>query len=152
MINKVWYFASPWLILTIFLLVIPNVLSAAEVKTEKQVETITRKCLESIGSGNIDQFISTIEPVWPYSDEELISAKEKVIQKRETNHEKYGKSLGLQHISTDLVADTVMRILYLEKFEKHAVVWKFFYYKPREAWFLNTFSWDGKLHDLFTTR
>jgi hypothetical protein len=40
----------------------------------------------------------------------------------------------------------------LQKYERHALLWTFDFYRPRTAWVLNGFSFHDRWQDLFGTR
>jgi hypothetical protein len=62
----------------------------------------------------------------------------------------FGKPLGeVEFIREELVGRSLLRLIYLEKFERNAIVWRMTYYRPNQEWFLHTLSWDDKPQDLF---
>jgi hypothetical protein len=62
----------------------------------------------------------------------------------------FGKPLGeVEFVREEFVGNSLLRLIYLEKFERNAIVWRLTYYRPNGQWFLHTLSWDDKPQDLF---
>jgi hypothetical protein len=49
----------------------------------------------------------------------------------------YGEIIGSELISEEKFGDSVVRLVYVLKLEKHPVGWEFFFYKPKSKWFLS---------------
>jgi hypothetical protein len=48
----------------------------------------------------------------------------------------YGKVLGYELVREESFGTSVVRLVYLLKAEKHVTVWEFYFYKPKDDWFL----------------
>ena len=48
----------------------------------------------------------------------------------------YGKLLGYEQISEEMHGASIVRYVYVLKSEKAPTVWEFFFYKPKNEWFL----------------
>jgi hypothetical protein len=48
----------------------------------------------------------------------------------------YGKLLGYEYISEEKHGNSIIRYVYVLKSEKAPTVWEFFFYKPKDEWFL----------------
>jgi hypothetical protein len=42
-----------------------------------------------------------------------------------------------------------MRLVYLNRFERHAMRWSFYLYRGAEGWVINTFVFDDQIHMMF---
>jgi hypothetical protein len=60
----------------------------------------------------------------------------------------YGKNLGFELISEDKFGSSVVKLVYLLKFERHPIVWEFFFYKPYSKWFLANVRYNDQLNTL----
>ena len=64
---------------------------------------------------------------------------------RRLHSQRHGKSLGeVELIRKEVVGDSFIRFSYLERWERHALVWRLGYYRTAEGWKLNEFEWDDK--------
>ncbi len=48
----------------------------------------------------------------------------------------YGKPLSSELVLEKTFGTSVVRLLYVLKMEKHPIVWEFFFYRPKDKWFL----------------
>jgi hypothetical protein len=60
-----------------------------------------------------------------------------------------GNLLGSSYVKRDIAGDVFARFTYVQKFERTAVVWHLFFYKPEDRWFLHGVSWHLNLGVLF---
>ncbi len=64
---------------------------------------------------------------------------------RRLHAQRHGKSLGeVELVRRESVGDSFTRFTYLERCERHALVWRLGYYRAAEGWKLNEFEWDDK--------
>jgi hypothetical protein len=135
-------------LLTLFLLVSINAY-ASGLRNMDEVRKITDAAMELVRKGDIYNMFESLKANWPISTAEIDVARDKSINQRKMVDSRFGKSLGIQYIRTDIVGGTVVKILYIEKFQRHIIRWQFYLYKPENRWFLNTFVWDDKIQMLF---
>ena len=64
-------------------------------------------------------------------------------------HQRFGKSIGYDLIADEKLGDSLSQLIYIQKFEKHAMVWRFIFYKPDQKWLLNTWYFNDQVHGLF---
>jgi len=62
---------------------------------------------------------------------------------------RYGKTIGFEFISQSKVGESLVKLTYIEKTEKHALPWSFYFYKTPAGWALNSFSWSDRMPQLF---
>ena len=129
---------------------------------------------ENIGSPFIKRFITTQDAQWlcevfmmkliedevsgafgllkPYSsvpEAEFMNFQAQTMKLIESIKPDFGKMLGYTLIREEVVGNTMLKFTYLQKFEKHAFRWMFYFYKPEDEWLFNEFSVDNKLRELF---
>ena len=63
--------------------------------------------------------------------------------------QRFGQTLGVEFVGTEEVGESLMLVTYIQKFEKHVMRWKFYFYKPSKEWVLNTFFTDDKIQTIF---
>ena len=122
---------------------------ASGLQTVSDVEKSTEAALKLVKNGQIDEFVETFKPIWKMPEKEINEAKEKLVNQKKQAGERYGKTLDIQYVKTEVVADTLIKIDYVQKFENNAMRWTFYYYKPATEWYLNTFFWDPQINLLF---
>ena len=64
---------------------------------------------------------------------------------RRLHAQRHGKSLGeVELVRRESVGESFTRFTYLERCERHAIVWRLGYYRTPDGWKLNEFEWDDK--------
>ncbi|MBJ7575465.1 hypothetical protein [Luteimonas sp. MC1828] len=54
---------------------------------------------------------------------------------------RFGKSLGSELIRSDSVGESLVQVVQIHRFEKHATVWRFVFYRGGNGWVLNSFKY-----------
>jgi hypothetical protein len=54
---------------------------------------------------------------------------------------RFGKSYGYEVLRTDTVGESLVRVLALQKFEKHPTVWSFVFYRGQNGWLLDSIKY-----------
>lgn len=70
--------------------------------------------------------------------------------KRQTtaNLPMYGKPLGNELVLEKSFGTSVIRLLYVLKMEKHPVVWEFFFYRPKDKWYIANVNLNDEFNGL----
>ncbi len=63
--------------------------------------------------------------------------------------QRFGKSLGYDFVEEEQLGKSLVQYVYLQKFEKHVMVWRFIFYKPNDEWLLNTWYFNDQVQPLF---
>ncbi len=114
-----------------------------------EVRRFTDEIMTKVGAGNIEE---ALEQMRPYV---LISSAEFDVIIAQTRNQmpalraRFGKNLGSEFIGQDQVGDSLLRLVYIAKFERHVLRWMFYFYKTDKGWMLNTFKFDDNLVALF---
>jgi len=97
----------------------------------------------------VKQAFSELKPYFPIPGTELSMLEMQTYQQIELVKGRYGKVIGYSFVEEQIVSDTVLRFVYLQKFENHAIRWMFYFYKPEETWIFNEFYFDDKIREFF---
>jgi hypothetical protein len=57
-----------------------------------------------------------------------------------------GKVLGYDLIREEQFGTSLVRLVYLLKSERHLTAWEFYFYKPKNAWFIAEVNFSDKFH------
>ena len=58
----------------------------------------------------------------------------------------YGKIVGFELYRQDKFGESLVRLLYVQRFEKHPIVWKFWVYRPSGTWQVDTVVFNDQLN------
>lgn len=62
---------------------------------------------------------------------------------------RFGKSIGYELIRNDTVSDSLSRVVYIQRYESHAMVWQFVLYRGIDGWSINSFKYMDDISVLF---
>ncbi|MFK8067486.1 MAG: hypothetical protein AB8D52_04505 [Gammaproteobacteria bacterium] len=115
-----------------------------------EAEEKLEQVMEYMNKLEIEKGFSALKPYWPLPDEEIDSVVYQTKQQLPVIRERFGQPLGHEKACIQSIADSWKRISYLQKFEKHTLLWNVVLYKPENEWVLNGFSFDDSWQKLFS--
>jgi hypothetical protein len=116
----------------------------------KETKDLATKATNLFGEEKIKEGFLLLKPHWPGQEtevENLINQTEKQWSKFEKS---FGKSISVEFVREERIADLFIKYLFIQKFENHAISWEIIFYKPRDTWKMNMVKWDDKIHLLFS--
>lgn len=60
----------------------------------------------------------------------------------------YGKVLGFELQDEKTFGTSITRLTYIQKLEQHPLVWRFWFYKPADAWFVDNVAFNDQFNHL----
>ncbi len=130
-------------------LIASTVVFAETLPDENAAKDLTIKIMTKVAAGDLDTAFKMMKPYVPLSPTEVDSAAIQSKSMREQYGQRYGVSIGYEFIDSKKVGDSLLRLRYIEKTEKHAMPWVFYFYKTNERWILNSFDWNDIYKTLF---
>ena len=114
-------------------------------------EAIVRECdsiLASLQAEGVKAAFKKIRKLSPLSDSELDPVEKTTQQQLDAVRPRFGKIIGFERVRIEVKGQSVMECIYIVKCEKHILRWRFYFYKPKDKWFLNSFDWDDNIKGL----
>ena len=99
-----------------------------------------------------DQFKEGLSKLRPYT---VVPVAEFDVQMAQMDmqipviRQRFGKSIGYDFVEKEQLGNSLIQYVYLQKFEKHVMVWRFIFYKSKDKWLLNTWYFNDKVEPLF---
>lgn len=118
-------------------------------KTEGELRVFGDRVMAALIKGGTAAAFAAMKPYTLVSESEFQSLQHSSKSQRDNFGVRYGKTLGYEFISQKKVGESLVRMIYIERTEKHALPWVFFFYKTPSGWVLNTFLWNDQLPQLF---
>ncbi len=128
--------------LTIALLFLPLAsLSAAAAETPKQK---VEKFLAGLQQGKVSESYDEL-----FVGSNISKAKPQAVTtlKHQTKSglPLYGKVLGYEVVHNEQLSNSLARLVYILKLERHPTIWEFYFYKPGDQWVLINVKFNDKL-------
>jgi hypothetical protein len=132
------------------LLVLTAPLHAAALKSESEAEALAERVMQSIGKNDLDTAYGLIKQysVLPAADLDNGLQASKA-QRNAQFRQRYGDSVGYERISKKSLGKSMMRLVYIEKTQKHPLPWAFFFYQTPSGWALTQVGWDDQAAALY---
>jgi hypothetical protein len=119
-------------------------MSSTSLAYEGDPETQVENFFKDLSSGNVNEAIDSLyssNPLMNQKIQELTLMKQQVAMISTL----FGKHIGVEEYSNELLTPSITKIVKVEKFENHPVVWEFFFYKPHDKWIIS----KGTFNDQF---
>ena len=122
---------------------------ADTLKTEVDVRKFADSVMAKVGEGDIGAAFAIMKPytIVPATEFDAMTLNSK--SARDQFGSRYGRSIGFEYVCERKVGESLLRLTYMEKTEKHVLPWYFYFYKGSNGWVLNSFLWNNRMSDLF---
>lgn len=142
------------IIIAVCLAAVPALLAfsqrAAPLRTDRDIQALCEETLANIVAGDVSRGVGLLRPyATGISVEDVDSLETQLRGQAATITKNYGDPLGFVFISGESLRDTVMRLVYIVKYQKHMIRWSFIFYKPVDSWILDYVNYDDSVEALF---
>ena len=120
-------------------------IAATELKGPDAVIALTDQAMQLVASGDFGGGINLLRPYTTAEARDLDSLVAQAEINMPTMIERYGKSIGYELLRNDTVGNSLIQVVYLQRLEKHAVVWRFILYRGSSGWMINTFNFEDDI-------
>jgi len=124
-------------------------IQADTLKDKEAARELAKKVMEKIADGDTEGGVSLVKPYFIIPDHEFAGMLNSIRMQAPAIEQRFGKTIGTEFVALEEAGDSLMLIMYMQKFEKHVMRWKFYFYKPNDAWVLNTFNTDDQIQLMF---
>ena len=138
-----------YLILVMGFLMIAGNSLADTLKNEVKMKALTDRIMQKVSTNDLTSAFSIMKAYVPISETEVDAVAIQSKAQREQYGKRYGSPIGFEFISSKKVGESLLRLQYIEKTEKHALPWSFCFYRTSKGWTLNTFQWNDQFQRLF---
>lgn len=136
-------------IFVLLILLITSAVNAATLESKDAARKLTDQVMTKVGSEDIQSALLLMKPFLIVPDSEFNVMLEQSKLQLPTIQGRFGKSIGFEFISEKQAGKSLFKIVQIQKFEKHAMVWTFIFYNPNGKWVLNTFNFNDNFNSLF---
>jgi hypothetical protein len=122
---------------------------AATLDSEEAASKLVEQIMTKVGAGDLEGGLLLAKPylVMPEAEANVLIEQAKlqlpVLQGR------FGKTLGAEFVAEKTLGKSLYAVFYLQKFEKHAMRWRFVFYNASGKWMIDAINFDDKIQLLF---
>ncbi|WP_221798514.1 hypothetical protein [Oceanobacter mangrovi] len=123
---------------------------AIEYLTSKEdAQSLAKDVMDSVSKDNFKEGLSKLRPYSVIPVAEFDVQINQMDMKLPAISQRFGRSIGYEFIEEDHLGDSLIQYMYLQKLEKHVMVWHFIFYKPKDKWLLNSWYFNDQVKPLF---
>lgn len=122
---------------------------ADTLKTDAELRPFTDRVMAAVSGAGLEAGFSVMRPYVVISETELQQALLKMQAQRDQWRPRYGKSVGFEYIGAKRIGQSLLRLTYVEKTERHALPWMFHFYRTGNGWILGSFLSNDLSSELF---
>lgn len=141
--------AMPIGICLLWVCLIPALAFAGSLPTEQEARVLCDRVMKEVGAGDMMKGIEYLRPYNVHTKAEFDNSLEQIKAQLPDMRKRFGLAIGFDFVTVEKIGDCLRQFVYLQKFEKHVLIWRFIFYRPRDQWLLNTFYFDDKVQLLF---
>lgn len=126
-----------------------TVASAATLESKDAAKKLTDQIMTKVASGDIEGGLLLMKPYLIIPESEFNVMVEQAKLQLPVMQGRFGKIIGAEFIKEKAVGKSLLKIVQIQKFEKHTMSWNFIFYSPDGKWVLNTFNFDDNIRSMF---
>jgi hypothetical protein len=122
---------------------------ADDLTTLAEAKKMTDRAVALFAEEQFAEAYGTLKPYWPLPEVEIDNLANQTSMQWPLVRQRFGATVGTEFVSQNEVGSSLARVVYLQKFQNHALRWVFHFYKPKDRWVINAVTFDDQLHLLF---
>ena len=138
------------ILFTLILVLGSGFLNADTLKDKAAAKALAASVMDLVGKGKTTEGLTLTKPYLIIPEHEFDGILNSLKLQAPVIEQRFGKTLSSELFSIEEVGESLMLVMYIQKFEKHLMRWKFYFYKPNDSWVLNTFGTDDKIALMFS--
>lgn len=117
-------------------------------RSKEEIKTFSEDVMNSFAKKNFKNAYSILRMKWILPENELDQLEGITLKQMNMVSARYGEILGYEFYKDLLINETLLRKIYILKFENNPIVFLFTYYNSGKGWILNGFKYSDDV-DIF---
>lgn len=119
-------------------------------RSDQDLRDFGDRIMQAVANGDLQTAYGTMAMYSVLSSESVsMGARASIEQRDEDFIARYGRTTGYEFVGQQKASDSLRRMLYLEKTERHPLVWQFVFYRTDTGWVLAGFGWNDDIAAVF---
>ncbi|MBN2824921.1 MAG: hypothetical protein JXQ76_06350 [Campylobacterales bacterium] len=110
---------------------------------------VTQKIMEHFVKTDFEAGLELAKKYWVLPNREIDNLGRQIKRQWDVIHKRFGRSLAEEFIKSETLGKSFIRYYYLQKFENHAIYWRFTFYRSNSLWQINEINFKDDLNILF---
>lgn len=116
---------------------------------EAGTDILADKVMSKIDQSDLDGAADLLKKYWPLPPQEIDTAIYQMKQQQPLIKERFGLPLSSEKTCVQTIGTSWRRLIYLQKYERHTLLWQFDFYKPKKSWIVNSFNFSDAWQNIF---
>lgn len=117
-------------------------------RSTAEAEALVESVMQVLADGEYPAAFELLKPYWPIPGSEIDMVAMQTVQQRGLATSRFGDNRGFERVEAVFLADSLLRLTYLERLERTALRWRFLFYRAESSWLVNSVVWDDQLLSL----
>jgi hypothetical protein len=117
--------------------------------TEADAKSLAEDIMQDVGSNKMKEGLEKLRPYIVFPTAEFDVQMNSIDMQMPIISQRFGNARCFDFIAKETLGDSLVQYSYLQKFDKHVMIWRFIFYKSGNEWLLNTFYFDDNVKSLF---
>lgn len=117
-------------------------------RTKEEITSFSDDVMNSFSKNNFKNGYAILRMKWILPENELDQLEGLTIKQMNMVESRYGEIVGYEFYKDIIINETLLRKVYIMKFENNPIVFLFTYYNSGKGWVLNGFKYSDEV-DLF---
>ncbi|GAB3254151.1 hypothetical protein [Chitinimonas naiadis] len=135
--------------ITLLLALLSMSAMADMLKGPGEVRELTNQVMAKVGGGDTQAGFRLAKPYLVISPTDFEATLDQIRKQQTLIDQRFGKTIGAEFISEEKLGESLIRIVQLQRLERHALRWSFYFYRNNEGWMLDTFRTDEDIRQFF---
>ena len=122
---------------------------SGDLKSKEDINSLVSEVMALAAAGRSADGLSLLKPYLMIPPAEFDESLEQLKLKEPKMEQRFGKIVGAELLDLKEVGESLMLAVFIQKFEKHVMQWRLYFYRPADKWILNTYRTDDKISNLF---
>ncbi len=137
------------LFFTVFAISTSAVHAFETIASPKAAREVTDQIMAKVGTNDIGAAVKLIKPYTIVPEAEIDASIGQFKLQQSMIAQRFGESIGTEFVREEKVGESLLRVIHIHRFERHAMRWTFYFYRAKNGWVLNTFRFDDNVIALF---
>ena len=124
-------------------------LQAAGFDSKEDARKYADKLVERFVQKEFQAGLNDAKKYWPIPAVEIDGLANQINQQWPLVDQRFGAAISKEFVKEARIGESFVRYYYLHKFENHAIYWQIDFYKPRDAWQINSIIFLDNLEFLY---
>ena len=130
------------------LIVVFTAANAQGLPTIADVKVVTDGVMNKVAKGDLEGGLKSFKELMVIPPAEFDAMVGQAAIQMPLITSRFGATLGQEFIKQVTVGDSLAELVYIHRFDRHAMRWQFYLYRGKDGWVINTFRFDDRWPEL----